>query len=100
VGNEDIGEGAMTVIESRPGELVRCRMDFKKPMEATDITEFTFQPEGDKTVVTWSMTGRNGFIGKAFAFVMDGDKMIGGQFEKGLDNLRAVVPASKQIQEN
>ena len=51
-GNRDIGAGSCTIIESKPGELVRCRMDWKRPMEGTATVDFTFKPEGDKTVVT------------------------------------------------
>jgi hypothetical protein len=52
-GNKDIGAGSATITESKPGELVRMRMDWKRPMEATSTVDFTFKPEGDKTVVTW-----------------------------------------------
>src|SRR5215467_4000251 len=48
-GNSKIGAGSATIIESKPGELVRERMDWKRPMEGTSIVEFTFKPEGDKT---------------------------------------------------
>ncbi len=90
-GNNEVGAGTMTVIESKPGELVRFRMDFKMPMEATSTAEFTFKPEGDKTVVSWSMYGKNTFMGKAIGLVMNCDKMCGDQFIKGLENLRGIV---------
>ena len=93
-GNSDIGAGSSTIIESKPGELVRCRMDWKRPMEATSTVDFTFKPEGDKTVVTWSMYGRNGFMGKAVSLFMNCDKMVGPQFEQGLANLGTVVSAT------
>ena len=88
VGNADVGEGAMTIIETKPGELVKARMDFKKPMAATHIAEFTFKPEGANTVVTWSMSGKNNFMGKAFGLFLDCDKMVGDQFQKGLATLK------------
>ena len=56
-GNSDIGAGSSTIIESKPGELVRMRMDWKRPMEGTSTVDFTFKPEGGKTVVTWAMYG-------------------------------------------
>lgn len=89
-GNNEVGEGEMTIVESKPNELVRCRMDFKKPMAATHDAEFTFHPEGDKTVVTWSMSGRNNFMGKAFGMFINCDKMVGGQFAKGLATLKSL----------
>jgi hypothetical protein len=53
----------------------------------------TFKPEGDKTLVTWSMAGKNNFIGRAVCLFMDMDKMVGGEFEKGLNQLKSIVEA-------
>ena len=92
-GNREIGAGSATIVESKPGELVRQRMDWKRPMEGTSTVDFTFEPAGAKTVVTWSMYGRNGFMGKAVSLFMDMDKMCGPQFEKGLANLGEVAAA-------
>lgn len=99
-GNNDVGEGRMTITESKPSEFIRMRLDFVKPMKATNVTEFTFKPAAANppaTTVTWTMSGTNDFIGKAFNLVFDCDKMVGGQFEKGLENLRGIVenPASR-----
>lgn len=93
-GNKDVGAGTCTIIESVPDELVRCRMDWKRPMEGTATVDFTFKPEGDKTVVTWAMYGKNGFLGKVVSMFMDCDEMCGPQFEKGLADLGAVATAS------
>lgn len=90
-GNKEVGEGKMTVTESRPGEFVRFKLDFKKPFEATNTAGFTFKPEGDQTVVTWSMSGTNNFMFKAVSLVVDCDKMIGGNFEKGLADLKSIA---------
>ncbi len=90
-GNKQIGEGRMTIIESRPSELIRFKLDFLKPFEATNIAEFTFKPEGDQTLVTWSMSGKNNFMFKAVGLFMNCDKMVGDQFEEGLANLKAIV---------
>jgi uncharacterized protein YndB with AHSA1/START domain len=94
-GNDEVGEGSMTLLESRPSELVRIRLDFVKPMEDTANVEFTFKPQGDQTVVTWAMFGKNNFIGRAFCMFMDMDEMIGSQFEQGLANMKSVVEADE-----
>lgn len=93
-GNKDIGAGSATITESKPGELVRMRMDWKRPMEGTSTVDFTFKPEGNNTVVTWAMYGKSGFMMKAVGLFMDCDKMVGPQFEEGLANLKTV--AAKQ----
>ena len=94
-GNEEAGEGRMTLIKSRPSDLIRVQLEFLKPFRGTSVAEFTFKPEGDHTVVTWSMTGQNNFIAKAVHLFMDMDKMIGGNFEKGLAQMKSVVEAAR-----
>lgn len=94
-GNGEVGAGSSTIIESKPGELVRLRMEWKEPMEGTSTVDFNFKAEGNNTVVTWRMYGPNHYLGKVMCLFMDMDKMVGGQFEQGLANLAAVVePAS------
>ncbi len=94
-GNSDVGAGSATIIESKPGELVRQRMDWKRPMEGTSTVDFTFKSEGDKTVVTWAMYGKNGFMGKMVSLFIDCDKMCGPQFEQGLADLGKVVATAQ-----
>ncbi len=94
-GNDQVGEGRMTILESRPNELVRIKLDFIKPFESTATSEFTFKPEGDGTMVTWSMYGENNFLSKAFCLFMNMDKMLGAEFEKGLASMKAIVETAK-----
>jgi hypothetical protein len=93
-GNKEVGEGRMTIIESRPSDLIRIKLEFFKPFAGTSITEFTFKPEGNQTAVTWSMSGKNNFMAKAFHLFMNMDKMIGDDFDKGLANLKSVAEAA------
>jgi len=93
-GNSDIGAGSCTIIESKPAELVRSRMDWKRPMEGTSTVDFTFKPDGDKTIVTWAMYGKNNFMGKVVSVFIDCDKMCGPQFEQGLAELGKVAGAA------
>jgi hypothetical protein len=92
-GNKEVGEGRMTVTESRPDEFIKIRLEFLKPFAATNTAEFTFKADGDRTAVTWSMTGRNNFVGKAICLFMNMDKMVGTEFEKGLAQIKSVVEA-------
>jgi hypothetical protein len=93
-GNKDVGEGRMTITESRPAELVRINLEFIKPFAATNLTEFTFKPDGNQTSVTWTMSGEKNFISKAVCMFMSMDQMVGGDFEKGLAALKAVAEGS------
>jgi len=90
-GNRKVGTGAMTITESKPVETIRLRLDFEKPMKATNAAEFIFKAEGDQTSVIWNMTGRNNFGGKIFGLFINCEKMVGGDFEKGLAALAAVT---------
>jgi Polyketide cyclase / dehydrase and lipid transport len=93
-GNNRVGEGRMTIIESRPSDLIRIRLEFLKPFAATHTAEFIFKPEGDNTAVTWSMSGANNFVAKGIGLFMNIDKMLGNQFEKGLAQLGSAAEAA------
>lgn len=95
-GNREVGAGSMTITESRPSEAIQFKLDFLKPMESTSNAEFTFKPEGNQTTVSWTMYGKNNFIGKAIGLIFDCEKMVGEQFEKGLSNIKTVVEAEKK----
>jgi hypothetical protein len=92
-GNSEVGEGHMTIADSHPSDLIKIKLEFLKPFAANSDTTFTFQPEGNQTRVTWNMVGDKNFIAKAFHLVMNIDKMVGGDFEKGLAQLKSVSEA-------
>ncbi len=85
------GKGSMHITQSQPHSMVQFRLEFIKPMKATNSAEFIFVPEGSLTKVTWSMWGTNNFIGKAMSLIFNCDKMVGTSFEEGLASLRSVV---------
>jgi Polyketide cyclase / dehydrase and lipid transport len=90
-GNSKAGQGRMTIIESRPGALIRIRLEFTKPFNATNTAEFTFDPDEGQTIVTWAMIGKNNFMFKAMHTVVNMDKMVGRDFERGLAKLKVAV---------
>lgn len=92
-GNNKVGVGTLTIIESVPPDFVRFRLDFEKPMKGTNSSEFQFHPEGSQTKVTWSMKGENKLIGKVMSLVLNCEKMVGEQYEKGFANIREIVEA-------
>jgi hypothetical protein len=95
-GNDKIGEGQMTVTDSRPTDFVKIKVDFIKPFEGSNVSQFSFKPEGNRTAVTWSMSGRNdNFFVKAICLVMNTPKMLAGEMEKGLAQMKSVVEGGK-----
>jgi uncharacterized protein YndB with AHSA1/START domain len=90
VGNDKVGEGRMTIVESEPSSHVGMRLEFIKPWSEVCQTSFALAPEGEGTKVTWSMDGTRNYTAKIFCVFMDMDKMIGTDFEKGLAQLGPV----------
>lgn len=88
-GNSDVGQGRMEILEASPAK-VAIKLDFYKPMEASNVAEFILQPKGDATDVTWAMAGPMPFISKVICVFVDIDRMVGSDFEKGLANLKKV----------
>jgi len=89
-GNSEVGAGKMTLVESKPGKLVKIKVDFTEPFEGTSGAQFDFNPEADKTNVTWSMNDDHNFLEKAMCLIMNGEKMVGEQMEQGLTKLKQV----------
>jgi hypothetical protein len=97
-GNDDVGSGAMTILESTPAEKVDIDLHFLKPFEAKNKTVFTFKGDANKTTVTWAMEGHNNFVTKAFSMFVNMDEMVGKDFEKGLAQMKTVSEAEAQAQ--
>jgi hypothetical protein len=92
VGNDEMGEGTETIIESIPNELVKTRLDFIRPMQATNIGEFIIKQKDDTQIeVTWVMSGTNNFFAKAMSVIFNCDAMVGAMFEEGLNNLKTIL---------
>jgi len=94
-GNSAVGEGRETITTSTPNELLRMKLEFFKPMAGVATTEFHLQSAGAGTSVTWSMSGDKNYVSKVLCLFMSMDKMIGGDFERGLANLKALVESPK-----
>lgn len=86
-----MGKGRVTVTAVEPVRTIEMKLEMLAPMEATNRVVFTLEPRGTATDVTWHMEGTNGFVGKAMSLVMDMDRMVGGEFAKGLAALKMLV---------
>lgn len=85
------GEGTMTVTGVVPNERVDVRVDFIKPMESTGNVVWSIKPQGTASEVTWAMDGESALVHKVMSNFVDMDKMIGSDFQAGLDALKRVV---------
>lgn len=96
-GNRDVGEGTMTIVDSDPAKALKIKLDFVKPFAGTSDVGFSLVPEGEQTKVTWTISGKQGFIERAIctALRIDLDKMIGDDYAKGLAALKAVAEGKR-----
>ncbi len=94
-GNKNVGKGRMEITEATPPGKILIKLDFIKPFEGHNTAEFTMEPKGDSTVVTWAMYGPCPYVAKVMGVVMglfiDMDDMIGNDFAAGLANLKTVA---------
>ena len=90
-GNNKAGSGRMEIIESMPASKIAIKLDFLKPFEAHNTAEFTLTPKDGGTAVNWAMYGPNPYMAKLMQMFFSMDKMVGGQFEQGLTNLKAAA---------
>jgi hypothetical protein len=90
-GNSKVGEGSIEITDVSEPSRVALRLDMLKPLEGHNTVVFTLVPSGAETEVTWAMSGERPFIGKVMDAVFNMDRMVGGQFEKGLAKLKTIA---------
>lgn len=95
-GDNNVGEGKLTILDSKPDELVNLKLEFMRPFTCTNDASFTFEKEGDETLVTWEMTGKNRFVAKMMGLFINMDKMVGSQFEDGLNAMGNIVESESK----
>lgn len=85
------GAGKMEITQiNEPTEIV-SNLTIIRPMQADNIATFTLESKGNFTTVTWSLSGHNNFVNKIVGLVLNIDKLVGKDFEKGLKSLKNVV---------
>lgn len=89
-GNKKVGQGRMEILDASPS-AIKIKLDFLKPFEAHNITDFTLAPRDGGTHVSWTMSGPLNFMMKLMHVFMNMDKMVGKDFEAGLANLKAAA---------
>ncbi|HEY0931208.1 MAG TPA: SRPBCC family protein [Gemmatimonas sp.] len=93
-GNSSVGAGRMEITSSTPGTSVGVKLDFLKPIEGHNVTTFSLTPKDGGTNVRWLMEGPATFMTKLMMTVTSMDKMIGPDFEKGLQQLKATAESA------
>lgn len=90
-GDRHVGRGSFEITDSQPPSRIQMKLDMSSPMEAHNRVEFSLQPQGSSTQVTWAMSGPSPYISKVMTTVLSMDRMVGSEFEKGLADLKALA---------
>ena len=87
------GSGSMEFVKVEPNRRIEYTLSFAE-LGMKSGGEFTFEPAGNATRVTWSNRGDVGPnpVKHYFAYLMD--RMAGPDFEAGLANLKALAEKS------
>jgi hypothetical protein len=85
------GTGSLEILDATPPATLTMRLLMSRPIAADNRVDFTLDRQGDGTRVTWAMEGAVPFIGKVLHLIFNMDKMVGGQFERGLTDLKAIA---------
>ena len=90
-GNSQVGAGNMLITDAQMASKIALDLNMTRPMTAHNKIEFALIPAGDTTTVTWSMRGETPYFAKIIHVFLNMDKMVGGDFEAGLQKLKAAA---------
>lgn len=90
-GNAKAGEGRMEITDSTTPKRIGVSLEFIKPFQAVHMVDFTLEPQGPGTEVTWTMNGKSPFMLKLFGVFTNMDTMLGKDFEKGLAAMKGAA---------
>jgi effector-binding domain-containing protein/carbon monoxide dehydrogenase subunit G len=85
---KEVGKGTMTYVATS-GDSVLETLHFDGMGDAK--VYFIVTPDGSGSKVTWAMENHVGFMARGFMLFMNMDKMVGGDFEKGLARLKVTL---------
>lgn len=94
-GNDDVGEGRMTITDTAAPNRIDIDLEFIRPFESRSKVTFTVDAAGAGSKVTWAMNGKNAFMEKVVGIFMDFETMVGKDFEKGLGKLKVAAEAAE-----
>lgn len=89
-GNGDVGAGSLTVADVTPSKVM-LKLDMTRPMTASNVVEYSLAPKGNATDMTWALHGPMPLVSKVMCVFVDLDKMLGGDMERGLKDLKALA---------
>ncbi len=95
---DTLGKGMQRIIAMEPDRKVSTELTFLEPWESKSEVDLVLTPEEQGTRVDWVMTSQNKGLARLMAVFMDMDGMIGPDFERGLEKLKATVEEKQRAQ--
>jgi hypothetical protein len=83
-----MGTGYSLITQSNENRSVISELKYIEPFEMSQTAELSLSETESGTIVKWQAEGENNFLGRLFSIVVNVDKMVGKDFEKGLLNLK------------
>jgi uncharacterized protein YndB with AHSA1/START domain len=94
--SEKAGSGRLDMLKVVPNESVQIKLTMLKPFHAENLVEYKLTPEAGGTRFSWAMSGDGGFMGKLMGVFIDCEKMVTGEFSKGIENLKTLIENQKK----
>lgn len=89
--SETMGDGRQEIVESAKARSIKTKLNFEG-FDGDNYANWTFEPNGDKTKVSWGMNGaENPFFTRFFNILMKGS--IQDNYDEGLASLKQMVEA-------
>jgi hypothetical protein len=90
-GNNKVGAGKLEILKVVPHSRVELRLEMIRPIGGVNLIHYKLVPESAGTRFTWMMEGKANFLSKLVGVLIDCDKMIGNQFNEGIQNLKKIA---------
>ena len=90
-GNSKVGAGCMKITDAKAPGALAIKLDFLRPFESHNLTDFSFKAVGGSTLVNWAMTGPMPFVSTLMQVFISMDKRVGKDFEAGLAKPKAAA---------
>ena len=89
-GNGDVGQGEQTISKIEEPNSFGTHIHFLKPMNDEADAHIDLADEAGSTKVTWTLDGEYSYPKNVMQLFFDMDKMIGDQYNKGLNKLKTL----------
>ena len=94
-GGYKTGAGHLAITDTTAPSKILMNLVMTKPLSCDNTVEFTFEPQGNATLVTWAMHGPQSFAGKLMSVFIKCNKMCEQQFDTGLSSLKEIAEGNR-----